>query len=939
MNKTARLALLLFILAAFQVMATVTASAAVCSVNSVTEGQYIFDMPGKMTATPDGKWVLVTDEMSGNLKIVNTGTNTVEAQVYLSVSPAGIVVSNDGKKVFISDSFSGNIDVVDISSDSLDEWNTSDTWTVKNAGYLGPMVADGNRLYAADVQSGAIHVLSVSDGSEEASNLTDGNGQCSLPSAMTIENNTLFVSCESGNVVSVYDISGMSFTKNIKVGNGPVDLALSTNGAFLYTANKKGDSVSVIDASTFAVIATVENKNIFTTPSALAATDGVIWIADQSGAQIAKLNTQINDVEAGTCSGVGRRPSDLVTIPGQSIVYVAHSTGVDYFSEGLLKIYAKKSGETSYTWATDLIVSPEEVFDIRVDGGAGPFDISGSGGLSANQTDASGRYFSVTAPELTGNHSLYVEDKATGDIKTLFLRVGGGLTVSPSTINIEVGGQSIVVEVSGGFPPYSWNVENGFISAYTGRYVVYTPQITGEGKLTVTDASGSTVTIPVNISFNGLRITPATAVMTPGEQITFNALDGASYQWEAPIGGSLSETEGDETIFTAPNETGEYRLILTDVTDGSIAQAIIYVVRDSLDISPGETVVERNGTATFFVTGGKGPYLWTVGEGDLLNTSGVMAVYSASEISGFTTVKVMDAGGRVASAKIEIKRNLMLSPVAPSAARGESITFKLSGAVGDVVWSTSEGELSGQSGGGAVWKAPERSGRFFVWAADADGSTVQSIITVLGTEISVTPSVFEAKQGESSSFTVSGGGGPYVWSAETGILSASEGKTVFWTAPDWIPDEAVKIFVEDSSGTIAQAEVTVTPRDEAVIRVNNVIEHMKGGDRLYLQFRAAGPGEWDAYVSILLPFGLEAYFNQTWSLMTVPAKWEADGFMNGGWQSLLDFTLPEEGLAIPEGSYTLKGILVPKGMDLNQSLSGGSAVSGDMTFDFFLSDR
>lgn len=81
----------------------------------------------------------------------------------------------------------------------------------------------------------------------------------------------LFVAVYNRNQVWVYDPDGIELLTKIDVGQGPVALALSTDGTTLACVNRLGNSVSLIDTSRAAVAAHVA---VGASPTALAALPG-----------------------------------------------------------------------------------------------------------------------------------------------------------------------------------------------------------------------------------------------------------------------------------------------------------------------------------------------------------------------------------------------------------------------------------------------------------------------------------------------------------------------------------------------------------------------------------------------------------------------------------------------------------------------------------------
>jgi YVTN family beta-propeller protein len=68
-------------------------------------------------------------------------------------------------------------------------------------------------------------------------------------------------------------------TKKISIGDGPVDVAVAEGG--VWVANSRDGTVSRIDPSRNAVVATIEAGN---EPRRLALAEGMVWVSVQARA-------------------------------------------------------------------------------------------------------------------------------------------------------------------------------------------------------------------------------------------------------------------------------------------------------------------------------------------------------------------------------------------------------------------------------------------------------------------------------------------------------------------------------------------------------------------------------------------------------------------------------------------------------------------------------
>ena len=60
----------------------------------------------------------------------------------------------------------------------------------------------------------------------------------------------VYIANTTMNRVEIYDIKSKAFLTPVKVGQTPVSMALSLDGATLYVANSGGESISIVDTAT-----------------------------------------------------------------------------------------------------------------------------------------------------------------------------------------------------------------------------------------------------------------------------------------------------------------------------------------------------------------------------------------------------------------------------------------------------------------------------------------------------------------------------------------------------------------------------------------------------------------------------------------------------------------------------------------------------------------
>jgi YVTN family beta-propeller protein len=164
--------------------------------------------PEHCVYSPDGKWLLTSNEESRNIDVISVGARKSIATVKTAGAPRGMGFLPDGSAVYVADETSGDVDVI-----------ASATWSITKSIPIGvrpagvTVRADGKRVYATAGGSGTLAVI---------------------------------------------DPATNAVIATIPVGQRPWNMALSASGAKLYVANGRSNSVSVIDTGSNKVVRTFD---------------------------------------------------------------------------------------------------------------------------------------------------------------------------------------------------------------------------------------------------------------------------------------------------------------------------------------------------------------------------------------------------------------------------------------------------------------------------------------------------------------------------------------------------------------------------------------------------------------------------------------------------------------------------------------------------------
>ncbi len=261
----------------------------------------IGDRPLGIATTPDGRYLLISNNGQGEQSLVLFDTTTQEVvQTIPYSSPEalflGIAVTPDGRRVYASAGGNNKIRVYDLTGRTMAERPPISLGTATARIYPAGLAIspDGAVLYAALNLENAVVFIDTAAGQVRARvrlappARADNIG--TLPYALVQAGEKLYVSEWNGGGVSVIDIGQQRLLQRIPTGGHASGLALSPDRKRLYVANATSDTVSVVDTSTDAVVGTVDlspysGAPMGSMPNALAvAPDGhTLYVANMKG--------------------------------------------------------------------------------------------------------------------------------------------------------------------------------------------------------------------------------------------------------------------------------------------------------------------------------------------------------------------------------------------------------------------------------------------------------------------------------------------------------------------------------------------------------------------------------------------------------------------------------------------------------------------------------
>ena len=341
-----------------------------------------------------------------------------------------------------------------------------------------------------------------------------------------------------------------------------------------------------------------------------------------------------------------------------------------------------------------------------------------------------------------------------------------------------------------------------------------------------------------------LEITPASAVVVPGETVSFVATGGhGTYTWQT-LNGTLSTTLGDTTTYTAVTVgDGWDKVVVTDIK-GYSATAKIRVV-SPLAINPDVDGKRFAASSTLVLTasGGEPGYTWQV-----VNASSFTASSDGNEVEvvlgadpAEITVTLTDSKGREVKSTFSNQGVVTLSPCCDIAmATGATQPFAVTGGQAPYAWTVIGGDLDDYTASDVTYTAPGLPGVYHVTVEDSLGDSATATLRV-GTPLRVTPHDARIMRGDTAEFTVVSGVPPYSWEADFGSLSSVSGEVVTYTPENHLG--LYQVTVSDSAGARQVLSVQVS---EGIVVTPAVMEIEKNKSRTLKATGGAGGYTWSA---------------------------------------------------------------------------------------------
>lgn len=195
--------------------------------------------PKIVKASPDGKFIYVSNWHSDSISVIDAATFTKIKDVKVGSIPRGITFSPDSKKAYIANMGGGSISIIDVANghNNVKEFSIS-----RNPRHI-VITKNAKYLYLSDNREGKIKKVDLTDykviGEVKV-------GKLPRTICLSPDENYLFVAVYGSNFLTVIDPKTMEILLTREVYN-PIGVSVSPDGRQVWVSSYQGNSVSVFE--------------------------------------------------------------------------------------------------------------------------------------------------------------------------------------------------------------------------------------------------------------------------------------------------------------------------------------------------------------------------------------------------------------------------------------------------------------------------------------------------------------------------------------------------------------------------------------------------------------------------------------------------------------------------------------------------------------------
>ena len=318
--------------------APVASSAAATNVAALAT---VLGADGGAPLSAGGARLLVTNEDSGDVTVIDLAREEVVAKIAVGKRPRGIRVSPDGHSVFVALSGSAksgpNVDEsklppADRAADGIGVLDTAQ-WKLVRVLKSGQdpehfdISRDGKTIFVSNEETGEASSVDVSSG-EVTGRVKVGDE----PEGVTLrpDGKVVYVTSEVGNQIAAVDIESRKVLATIETAPRPRSVVFTQDGKSAFVACETGGQVTVIDAIKHRRRANIKIDAPGARPmgTALSADGKTVFVSNGRGGSVTLIDVATEKL-ADTIANVGTRPWGIAVSSDGKKLYTANGPSND----------------------------------------------------------------------------------------------------------------------------------------------------------------------------------------------------------------------------------------------------------------------------------------------------------------------------------------------------------------------------------------------------------------------------------------------------------------------------------------------------------------------------------------------------------------------------------------------------------------------------------
>jgi hypothetical protein len=377
---------------------------------------------------------------------------------------------------------------------------------------------------------------------------------------------------------------------------------------------------------------------------------------------------------------------------------------------------------------TSAVIKDCQIVEFQVQGGTPPYAATVTGGEITKIVDSDGDdifEFTFIPPDIESNGSSEFINllDSSGQQKKIMVEITNSkiddddchIGITPKSATTIIGNKKpLDFKVIGGIKPFEWVVSEGHLTeANDGATVLYSPpNKIGKYQITVYDRKGKQDTAEINVE-PPICVTPGIAYLFPNQSVPLKICGGtAPYAWSADAG-QLSDVQGDNVIYAAPNKTGLYTVTVMDQNGFKSMVQIQVFVPGKLACGPTRNMIAVGEPINLAVAYGIPPYTWQDGY------QGRSHQMSFDQV-GQKQVEVRDASGDGEPCYVEVNvidGGVPITPAIVYLKPNEQTNFAVTG-LSQYTWTAEAGSIATLEGTQVEYIAPDQPGSYHITVTD-----------------------------------------------------------------------------------------------------------------------------------------------------------------------------------------------------------------------------